>query len=67
MGENKADSMNQLGSPQDSFYNSLDPESSKKAFQNDFDFDSPSVQNQSFCCCLTSRPYGKIKRRMSTN
>ncbi|EFX04816.1 uridine kinase [Grosmannia clavigera kw1407] len=27
----------------DSFYNSLDPESSRKAFRNDFDFDSPSA------------------------
>lgn len=27
----------------DSFYNALNPEQSKKAFANDFDFDSPRV------------------------
>lgn len=28
---------------QDSFYKSLDPESSRRAFRNEYDFDSPEV------------------------
>lgn len=32
-----------LTSPQDSFYKSLDEESSRKAFRNEYDFDSPDA------------------------
>lgn len=35
--------LSQLTSVQDSFYKSLDAESSRKAFLNEYDFDSPEA------------------------